>query len=86
MNSRERVLAAFAHQEPDRVPVDLGATVVTGLTVGAYQRLSEHLGLDPLGLPLLSTMFQVIHPDERHAVHVIRQLPQGWDMSIYPPN
>jgi len=25
-NSRERVLTALSHKEPDRVPVDLGAT------------------------------------------------------------
>ena len=32
MTSRERVLAAIAHREPDRVPVDLGATLYTKVT------------------------------------------------------
>ena len=30
MNSRERVMMALNHQEPDRVPLDLGASAVTG--------------------------------------------------------
>jgi hypothetical protein len=31
MTSRERVLAAVEHREPDRVAVDLGSTVTYGL-------------------------------------------------------
>ena len=31
MNSRERVLAAMNHREGDRVPFDMGGTVVTGI-------------------------------------------------------
>ncbi|MCP4544204.1 MAG: hypothetical protein GY832_44395 [Chloroflexi bacterium] len=30
MNSRERTLTALAHQEPDRVPIDLGRTGKVG--------------------------------------------------------
>ena len=45
MNSRERVLRALNHQEPDRVPFDLGATVVTGIHLNAYANLREHLQL-----------------------------------------
>jgi len=29
MTSRERVQIALNHQEPDRVPIDLGGTVVS---------------------------------------------------------
>ncbi len=39
MNSRERVLAAFNHQQPDRVPVWLGASP------GFRQKAIAHLGL-----------------------------------------
>lgn len=46
MNSRERVLAAINHQEPDRVPVDLGGSIVSGIMAGALVRLREHLGMD----------------------------------------
>jgi uroporphyrinogen decarboxylase len=45
MNSRERVLTTLAHQEPDRVPIDLGCSPVTGINAMAYRRLREHLGL-----------------------------------------
>jgi uroporphyrinogen decarboxylase len=45
MNSRERVLAALAHKEPDRVPVDLGAGAATGMVAIAHNRLLAHLGL-----------------------------------------
>jgi len=44
MTPRERLLAALAHEQPDRVPRDLGGRV-TGITVKAYDRLREHLGL-----------------------------------------
>ena len=46
MTSRERVLAAIEHHEPDRVPVDLGATPSSGISAIAYARLRRHLGLE----------------------------------------
>lgn len=45
MNSRQRVLAALKHAEPDRVPLDLGAMASTGIMAIAYARLKEHLGI-----------------------------------------
>ncbi|MBI4553199.1 MAG: hypothetical protein HY710_13135 [Candidatus Latescibacteria bacterium] len=33
LSSRERVNRALQHQEPDRVPLDLGASAVTGMQV-----------------------------------------------------
>jgi uroporphyrinogen decarboxylase len=44
MTSRERLLAALNHREPDRVPFDLGSTQVTGISIVAYQNLFRHLG------------------------------------------
>ncbi len=44
MTRRERVLAAVAHKEPDRVPVDLGAMRSTGISAIAYGRLKNLLG------------------------------------------
>ena len=43
--SRKRVLAAVEHKEPDRVPIDLGGTIVTGIMAQALDRLRRHLGL-----------------------------------------
>ncbi len=45
LGHRERILMALDHQEPDRVPVDLGGTTATSLFGGAYTRLKRHLGL-----------------------------------------
>lgn len=44
MTSRERVQAAIHHQQPDRVPLDLGSTPVTGIHVATYSQLREALG------------------------------------------
>jgi len=45
MTSRERIVAALAHREPDRVPVDLGANESSGIVAVAYNRLKKHLGI-----------------------------------------
>jgi len=44
MSHRERVLTALNHQEPDRIPIDVGATGVTQIHGEAYVRLLHHLG------------------------------------------
>jgi uroporphyrinogen-III decarboxylase len=46
MTSRERVAKALNHQEPDRVPVDLGASLVSGIMASSYDRLKKHLRLN----------------------------------------
>ena len=45
MTSRERVRKAIAHQQPDRPPLDLGSTLVTGIHASAYARLKKALGI-----------------------------------------
>ena len=45
MNSRERVLSALNHQEPDHVPFDLGGTGATGIHEVAYENLRAYLEL-----------------------------------------
>jgi len=45
MNSRERVIAAINHRQPDRVPIDLGGTAASGINVNAYVRLKRLLGM-----------------------------------------
>ena len=45
MTSRERVRTALDHQEPDRVPVDLGAHRSSGIAAIAYHRLRKYLQL-----------------------------------------
>ena len=45
MNSRERVLLAINHQEPDRVPIDFGGTRQSGIAAATYHRLKQLLGV-----------------------------------------
>jgi len=45
MNSRERILIALDHREPDRIPFDLGSIQVTGIHEIAYRNLRQALGL-----------------------------------------
>ena len=45
MDSKERILSAIAHKQPDRIPVDLGATPSSGISAVAYHNLVKHLGL-----------------------------------------
>jgi len=45
MTPRERILAAIDHRETDRIPIDLGSSIVTSITKAAYVPLREHLGL-----------------------------------------
>jgi len=45
MNSRERVLAAINHQEPDRVPIDFGGHRSSGISAIAYAKLKKALGI-----------------------------------------
>ena len=46
MTSRERVLAAINHEEPDRVPIVIGASNATGIKMGPYKGIKEMLGID----------------------------------------
>ena len=45
MTSRERVLRTVNFQETDRVPIDLGATKASGITVKAYNQLKARLSI-----------------------------------------
>lgn len=67
MTSRERVLAAINHQQPDRVPIDFGATGQTGISVCALARLREYLGLPKKDLDVFEMvqMLGVVDEDLR---------------------
>ncbi len=45
LTSRERVMRTLNHQQPDRVPLDLGSTNVTGIAASSLYRLRHGLGL-----------------------------------------
>ncbi|MDP6137819.1 MAG: hypothetical protein QGI25_16125, partial [Arenicellales bacterium] len=60
---RERVLAALNHEEPDRVPIDLGGTGASSIVIQAYERLKAHLGLEH-ETTVLSKINYLALPDE----------------------
>ena len=45
MDSRERVLTAINHRQPDRVPVDFGGHRSSGIAAIAYAKLKKALGI-----------------------------------------
>jgi uroporphyrinogen decarboxylase len=45
LSHRDRVLAVFEREAPDRPPVDFGGSPASGINLYAYQRLKRHLGL-----------------------------------------
>ncbi|MHB0856295.1 MAG: uroporphyrinogen decarboxylase family protein [Anaerolineae bacterium] len=63
LTSRERVLTALDHQEPDRVPIFVGTSGVTTLLGPAYERLKAVLGVQAEPR-YLSRTFQYARLDE----------------------
>lgn len=63
MTPRERVWAAVNHQEPDRVPLDIGGGASTSIIVEGYEKLKEHLGVkaEPR---ILNKVFRMARLDE----------------------
>jgi len=46
LTSRDRVLGAIAHEEPDRVPIVIGVSNATGIKMGPYRELKRLIGVD----------------------------------------
>lgn len=46
MTSKERILCALNHKEPDRIPLDFGAASVTGMHYSCVAALREYYGLE----------------------------------------
>ncbi len=64
MNSRERLQMALNHQEPDFIPSDLGATVLTSINQSAYVRLRRYLGLPDVPVRISDLVQQIVTVDE----------------------
>ncbi|MCL5107583.1 MAG: hypothetical protein M1401_01655 [Chloroflexi bacterium] len=64
MTSRQRVLAAVEHREPDRVPLDFGGRVTT-IHKDAHRELKRHLGLEGGDEVIVGQMTQTVEPDPR---------------------
>jgi uroporphyrinogen decarboxylase len=64
MNSRERVLTALNHEEPDRLPIDLGGTVVTSIAIPTYDALRDYLKLPNVPIRTLELVQQIAVVDD----------------------
>ena len=71
MNSRQRLITALAHREPDRVPIDLGGTDVTSICKGAYLDLMAYLGREAGKVELVNLVEQLPSLDEAFLDEVI---------------
>jgi uroporphyrinogen decarboxylase len=75
MTSRERILAAIEHHQPDRVPADLGATPSSGISATAYGHLKRHLGLTTGHTRIYDVVQQLAQPEDalldRFAIDVV---------------
>ncbi len=60
---KERVLTALDHQQPDRVPMDLGGRQTT-LSLLAYENLKRQLGLSDRPTQVMSHTWQTAFVDE----------------------
>jgi len=64
VNSRERIIAAIEHREPDRVPVDLGATPSSGISAIAYGNLKRHLVVTGGNTRIYDVVQQLAQPED----------------------
>ena len=65
MTSREQVLAAINHQQPDKVPVDMGATPSSGISAIAYSNLVKHIVRSDLPVLIYDVVQQLAQPDSQ---------------------
>ena len=73
-NSRQRIITACGHVEPDKLPVDFGGGFQTGIHVSMVYKLRQALGMDRPGTPVkvveVYQMLGEIAPDLREALGV----------------
>ena len=64
MKSRARVMQALNHKEPDRIPIDLGATIVSSIANRTYLELEKYLGLPVEEIKVLDYVQQLPYVSE----------------------
>lgn len=63
MTSRERLLAALNHKTPDRIPIDLGGTPTSTISLSAHENLKSYLGIRS-ETRVMSPIFLTAYPDD----------------------
>jgi uroporphyrinogen decarboxylase len=77
MTSRERVTAALHHQEPDRVPLDIGGGNSTSLLVETYENLKQYMGINT-PTRIASKAFRIAALDEEMMARLGGDLRPVW--------
>ncbi|HBY96106.1 MAG: hypothetical protein M5U01_03795 [Ardenticatenaceae bacterium] len=91
MTSRERALAALNHQEPDRVPIDLGGLILFScLHEGAQAKVKEYLGYEGGETVINSFFSRTVRPDKRirdrfqtDFFGLVSKPPSTWQLEIH---
>lgn len=63
-SSYERVKTALEHKEPDCIPFDLGASVLTGMNRHCYSALRKYLGMPEGEITIIDEMQQLAKIDD----------------------
>jgi len=95
MTSRERVLTALNHEEPDRVPIVIGVSNATGIKMKPYRGIKKLSGIDApddyiydwpeLGTALIDEeTMQRLHSDVRGVLDLEPQAVREWNRQRKP--
>ena len=63
MTSRERVIKSIKHEQPDRIPIDLGATPSSGISAIAYSNLKKYLRFKKGQTQIYDVVQQLAQPE-----------------------
>lgn len=64
MTDRERILTSINHNQPDRLPVDLGSTPSSGISAIAYNNLKAYLGIQDEKTKVYDVVQQLAEPSD----------------------
>jgi len=89
MNSRERLVKALNHEEPDRVPIDFGGVSVSLIHKNAHNNLANYLKINNPGEIIHNLMTMCVYVDERikerfnsDIVLIQPGKPDSWELEI----
>ena len=86
MTSRERIIAALEHKEPDVLPLDLGGTESSGISGIAYNRLRDFLGLGAGETKIFDVYQQITEIEDDVRIHLgLDTIPLLFEPTAWKP-
>ncbi len=88
MNSAQRVAAALAHRQSDRIPIDFGGTATSGMHVTCVDALRKHFGLEKRPVKVFDPyqMLGWIDDDLKEALGIDVEAVPAWKTMFGFPN